>query len=152
MLLVRSIFVSMQMWQRNTGVSYVAKFSLIFIYIFFAKSRPSRHEFVHSYLAFKKRYGTILSFTTSLKTFYSRVGWGSGGLCRVAEPKLFDSAPAPAPTLKKFRLRLPIPLRLRLELCGCLFSQLLNEKAVLRIRDPGSGTFLPPGSGIRDPE
>jgi hypothetical protein len=29
---------------------------------------------------------------------------------RVAEPKLFDSAPAPAPTYKKF------PLRLRLEL------------------------------------
>jgi hypothetical protein len=43
-------------------------------------------------------------------------------LGRVAEPKLFDSAPAPAPTFKKF------PLRLRLELCGCLFSQLLNEK------------------------
>jgi hypothetical protein len=42
----------------------------------------------------------------------------------VAEPKLFDSAPAPAPapTFKK------LPLRLRLELSGCLLSQLLNEK------------------------
>jgi hypothetical protein len=49
---------------------------------------------------------------------------------RVAEPKLFDSAPAPAPTFKRFRLRLWLRsrLRLRLELCGCLFSQLLNEK------------------------
>ncbi len=44
----------------------------------------------------------------------------------VAEPKLFDSAPAPAPTFKKFLLR--SRLWLRLELCGCLFSQLLNEK------------------------
>ncbi len=40
----------------------------------------------------------------------------------VAELKLFVSAPAPAPTFKEF------PLRLRLELCGYLFSQLLNEK------------------------
>ncbi len=49
---------------------------------------------------------------------------------RVAEPKLFDSAPAPAPapTFKKFRLRLPLRPRLQLELWGCLFSQLLNEK------------------------
>jgi hypothetical protein len=49
---------------------------------------------------------------------------------RVAEPKLFDLAPAPAPTIKKFPLRLPLRsrLRLQLELCGCLFSQLLNEK------------------------
>jgi hypothetical protein len=65
------------------------------------------------------------------------VGGGCGGggryffslhILRVAEPKLFDSAPAaaPDPTIEKFPLRLP--LRLRLELCGCLFSQLLNEK------------------------
>jgi hypothetical protein len=49
---------------------------------------------------------------------------------RVAEPKLFNSAPAPAQTFKKFPLRLPLQSRLRLrhELCGCLFSQLLNEK------------------------
>ncbi len=48
----------------------------------------------------------------------------------VAEPKLFDSAPAPAPalTFKKFLLQLPLRLRLRPELCGYLFSQLLNEK------------------------
>jgi hypothetical protein len=42
----------------------------------------------------------------------------------VAEPKLFVLAAAPAPTFKKFPLR----LWLRLELCGYLFSQLLNEK------------------------
>jgi hypothetical protein len=47
---------------------------------------------------------------------------------RVAEPKLFFSAPAPAPTFNKFPLRLRSWLRLRLELWGCLFSQLLNEK------------------------
>ncbi len=47
---------------------------------------------------------------------------------RVAEPKLFFSAPAP--TFKKFRLWLPLRLRsrLRLEHWVCLFSQLLNEK------------------------
>ncbi len=39
-------------------------------------------------------------------------------LCRVAEPKLFDSAPAPAPapTIKKFPLGLRLPLRSRLRL------------------------------------
>jgi hypothetical protein len=55
-------------------------------------------------------------------------GSGSDLSTRVAEPKLFDSAPAP--TIKKFplRLRLRSRLQLQLELCGCLFSQLLNEK------------------------
>jgi hypothetical protein len=47
----------------------------------------------------------------------------------VAEPKLFvlASAPAPAPT---FKMSL---LRLQLELCGYLFSQLLNEKVPVDI-------------------
>ncbi len=45
---------------------------------------------------------------------------------RVAEPKLFFSAPAS--TFKKFPLRLRSRLRLQLELWGCLFSQRLNEK------------------------
>jgi hypothetical protein len=61
--------------------------------------------------------------------FAANLCQSAANLCsgsRVAEPNLFDSAPALAPalalTFKKFRLRL------RLELCGCLFSQLLNEK------------------------
>jgi hypothetical protein len=46
--------------------------------------------------------------------------------CSVALLKLFVSAPALASTFKKFPHRRR--LRLRLELCGHLFSKLLNEK------------------------
>ncbi len=70
------------------------------------------------------KYNFVRDIPRTLKTSHFKIVYLRLIATSVAEPKLpvFDSAPAPAPTFKKFRLRL------RLELCGCLFSQLLNEK------------------------